>query len=87
MSSQQYKFDWLLKGLFEWYCRYFLYLENEQKPQHFLPYLYNSLQRFAITFHELKKFHLNSNVETTEYIDYRNRTIDVTFNQILQVKL
>ncbi|KAL6446301.1 hypothetical protein ACFW04_001125 [Cataglyphis niger] len=85
MPSQQYKFDWLPKGLLKWYCKDLLCLGKEQKAQYLLPYLYNSLQRYAITFHELKKFRLNSNVETTEIIHSRNRIIEVILNQILQM--
>lgn len=87
MQRQQYRFNWLPKEQLEWYCKTVLCLEKEQKPQHFLPYLYDNLQRLAITFHELKKFHLNSNVETTEIIHNRNRMIEVISNQVLQVKL
>ncbi|XP_011254819.1 uncharacterized protein LOC105250426 isoform X1 [Camponotus floridanus] len=85
-KRRKYKFDWLPKEQLTWYCKQILCLEKEKKPQHFLPYLYDNLQKFAITFHELEKFRLDSiSTGDNESIHIRDWMIDVTFNQILQM--
>ncbi|XP_029156079.1 uncharacterized protein LOC114928873 isoform X2 [Nylanderia fulva] len=80
------KFNWLPSKELMWYCHdVSCLLDKEKKAQRILPRLYDDLQRLAITFHELGKFHLNSSVDATGIIHIRNWMINVTFNQILQM--
>ncbi|XP_072759433.1 uncharacterized protein [Anoplolepis gracilipes] len=83
-KDAKYKFNWLPKDSLMWYCKKVMCLEKEKKPQRLLPYLYDNLQRFAITFHELQKFRLNTSAKDNMHV-YRDWMIDVTFNQILQM--
>lgn len=86
MVKEQYKINWLPKKQFEWYYREVWCLERGKKAERVLPQLYNALQNFSITFHYLREFHLDSNIDVTRgIIKRRTRIIDKAHNQVLRV--
>ncbi|KAG6795521.1 hypothetical protein HZU73_09304 [Apis mellifera caucasica] len=81
----QYRMPWLPEKEFEWYYREVWCLEKGKKADRALPHLYDSLQRFAITFHHLRTFRLKSNINVDLTMDRRNEIINQMHNEILRV--
>ncbi|CAK9800771.1 hypothetical protein ANTPLA_LOCUS2557 [Anthophora plagiata] len=81
----QYRMPWLPEKEFEWYSREVLCLEKGKKADRALPHLHDSLQRFAITFHHLRAFHLKSNINVDLTMNRRNEIINQMHNEILRV--
>ncbi|XP_031841136.1 uncharacterized protein LOC116430743 isoform X2 [Nomia melanderi] len=81
----QYRMPWLPEKEFEWYTREVLCLEKGKKADRALPHLHDSLQRFAITFHHLRAFRLNSNINFDLTMNRRNEIIKQMHNEILRV--
>lgn len=81
----QYRMPWLPEKEFEWYFREVWCLEKGKKADRALPHLYDSLQRFAITFHHLRTFRLKSNINVDLTMDRRNEIINQMHNEILRV--
>ncbi|XP_024875468.1 uncharacterized protein LOC112456902 [Temnothorax curvispinosus] len=86
LLKEQYKMNWLPKRQLEWYHRELWCLEKGKKAERALPRLYDALQRFSITFHYLREFHLDSNIDVTRgIIKRRTRIIDKAHNQVLRL--
>ncbi|KAL0130009.1 hypothetical protein PUN28_001946 [Cardiocondyla obscurior] len=86
LLKEQYKMNWLPKRQLEWYHRELWCLERGKKAERALPRLYDALQRFSITFHYLREFHLDSNIDVTRgIIKRRTRIIDKAHNQVLRL--
>ncbi|XP_077259427.1 uncharacterized protein LOC143895871 isoform X2 [Temnothorax americanus] len=86
LLKEQYKMNWLPKSQLEWYHRELWCLEKGKKAERALPRLYDALQRFSITFHYLREFHLDSNIDVTRgIIKRRTRIIDKAHNQVLRL--
>ncbi|XP_043508452.1 uncharacterized protein LOC122527924 isoform X1 [Frieseomelitta varia] len=81
----QYRMPWLPEKEFEWYSREVWCLEKGKKADRALPHLHDSLQRFAITFHHLRAFHLKSNINVDRTMNRRNEIINQMHNEILKV--
>ncbi|XP_012528328.1 uncharacterized protein LOC105832166 isoform X2 [Monomorium pharaonis] len=86
LLKKQYKMNWLPKRQPEWYHRELWCSEKGKKAERALPYLYEALQRFSITFHYLREFHLNSSIDVTRGIfKRRTKIIDKAHNQVLRL--
>ncbi|XP_060822074.1 uncharacterized protein LOC132910410 isoform X1 [Bombus pascuorum] len=84
--KEQYNMPWLPEKEYEWYSKTVLCLEKGKKAELALPHLYDSLQRFAITFDHLRAFHLKSNInDGSNMMDTRNEIINQMYNEILRV--
>ncbi|XP_025987304.1 uncharacterized protein LOC105194887 [Solenopsis invicta] len=82
--KEQYKMNWLPRRLPEWYHRELWCSEKGKKAE--LPHLHEALQRFSITFHYLKEFRLDSNIDVTRgIIKRRTKIIDKAHNQVLRL--
>ncbi|CAD6245372.1 GSCOCG00013670001-RA-CDS [Cotesia congregata] len=68
----QYHQSWLPKNQLEWYYNEVWCKEKSKKAEYALPKLHDALQRFAITFHLLKRFRLNSNINVEYTMNKRN---------------
>ncbi|XP_046749841.1 uncharacterized protein LOC124413357 [Diprion similis] len=80
----QYSLPWLPKNQFEWYREKAWCLEKAQKAEVALPKLHDTLQRFAITFHHLQSFELDSHFNTNAR-EKRNKIIDAMYYDILRM--
>ncbi|KAL6262736.1 hypothetical protein P5V15_005526 [Pogonomyrmex californicus] len=84
--KEQYKMNWLPKRQLEWYHRELWCLEKGKKAERALPRLYDALQRFSITFYELREFQLNSSIDVSRgVIKKRTKIIDKAHNQVLRL--
>ncbi|XP_018374694.1 PREDICTED: uncharacterized protein LOC108768671 [Trachymyrmex cornetzi] len=86
LKEQYYKMNWLPKRQLEWYHTELWCLERGKKAERALPRLYDALQRFSFTFHLLKEYRLDSNIDVTRsIIKRRTRIIDKAHNQVLRL--
>lgn len=83
--KEQYRMNWLPEKQLEWYHREVWCLEKGKKAEMALPRLHDALQRFAITFHHLRRFRLNSNINADLTMQMRYHIIDGMHNQVLRV--
>ncbi|XP_011687677.1 PREDICTED: uncharacterized protein LOC105449916 isoform X2 [Wasmannia auropunctata] len=86
LLKEQYKMNWLPKKQLEWYHTELWCLERGKKAERALPRLYDALQKFSITFHFLREYRLDSNIDVTRgIIKRRTRIIDKAHNQVLRL--
>ncbi|XP_034946570.1 uncharacterized protein [Chelonus insularis] len=81
----QYHLSWLPKNQLEWYHKELWCMEKSKKAEFALPRLHDALQRFAITFHSLKLFRLQSNINVEYKITKRNEIITEMQNEVLRM--
>ncbi|XP_028982632.1 uncharacterized protein LOC107048394 [Diachasma alloeum] len=81
----QYHMTWLPKNQLEWYHSELWCKEKSKKAEHALPRLHDALQRFAITFHSLRKFRLKSNIDAERTINRRNEIVGGMQNEVLRM--
>lgn len=84
--KEQYKMNWLPEKQLEWYHKELWCLEKGKKAERALPRLHDALQRFAITFHHLRDYHLKSNINVDLTMDKRNEIVEGMYNEILRVR-
>ncbi|XP_048505652.1 uncharacterized protein LOC105692942 isoform X2 [Athalia rosae] len=82
--EEQYKLPWLPENQFEWYYKEVLCLDKSKKAQVALPKLHDTLQRYAITFHNLKIFELKADVNDPAP-EKRNKVINGIYHEILRM--
>ncbi|XP_014485947.1 PREDICTED: uncharacterized protein LOC106750257 [Dinoponera quadriceps] len=83
--KEQYKMNWLPEKQLEWYHKELWCLEKGKKAERALPRLHDALQRFAITFHHLRDYHLKSNINVDLTMDRRNKIVEGMYNEILRM--
>ncbi|KAG8035114.1 hypothetical protein G9C98_001604 [Cotesia typhae] len=81
----QYHQSWLPKNQLEWYYNEVWCKEKSKKAEYALPKLHDALQRFAITFHLLKRFRLNSNINVEYTMNKRNDIMAGMQNEVHRV--
>lgn len=83
----QYNLSWLPKNQLKWYYSEVWCMEKDRKAEHALPRLHDALQRFAITFHSLKRFRLKSDINVDWVITKRNDIIGGMETEVLRVRI
>ncbi|XP_014608242.1 PREDICTED: uncharacterized protein LOC106788987 [Polistes canadensis] len=81
----QYRLNWLPENTFAWYEEEIWCLEKGKKAERVLPRLHDGLQRFAVTFLNLRKFELKSEIDADLRINKRNEIMDTMLTEILRI--
>lgn len=87
MLERQYKMNWLPNRKFELYVKKVFCLVKNKKAKRALPLLYEGLRQFAITFYQLRNFHLYSDIDSALVMIRRNEIIDGMHNEVLRVNI